>query len=740
MNKVLQKITGWNTGKFKTLAAVLILATTTNMDAQAPMLVPFTGSNSIALCTGTFGLQDHAGTNNYSNNANGYTVLQCGAGGTISINGNYDVETNWDDILIYSGAGTGGTLLQTYTGLGVINFTNTPGQVITVRFTSDGAVIDTGFDLVVTYTGNCFYPACTAAPGSNTVVPTQTLVCPVFGTSSMSLALNYSLSATNYSFQISTQGPLGPFTNIPGANGQYLTGVAYTTPTLNATTWYQVAMSCMNGGITTTTSPIQVSVAATTTNTVPYFEGFEGITTVGELPNCSWQKTDAYQTKTQPAMFSAFRQARTGNKFAEFDGSNYVYTQTRYFYSNGVYLNAGITYSASVWYKTPGYTTWINLTLLYGPNQSPTGLTTLATVPSPNSSSYLPLTNTFNVTTSGIYYAAIRATDNYSGSQLVWDDLAITAPCTFSNNAAAIALTGSASICAGQSVVINASGASSYTWSSGVNTSAITVSPLFTTTYSITGTNPLSGCFGSSTKEIVVNQLPPVNILAFKTSVCAGEPVTMQAVSANSYTWSSNGSNSSVITVTPTQNVNTYTVIGSNVFGCTNQAAQTITVNPLPAIAISGNTLICQNQATSLNASGASTYVWIGNLMYAGSSVVLSPAATTTYFVEGTDSKGCKGSTLLTVAVDPCTGIASISGSSDKVSVYPNPNNGLFTIELANGLTKTIEIIDVTGRVVLTNTTSNNVTDVNISTLANGVYYVKVRSENATEVVKIIKH
>ncbi len=52
--------------------------------AQAQNSVPFTGSNSITTCSGT--IQDHAGSANYSPNANGYTVINPSvAGNNVSL-------------------------------------------------------------------------------------------------------------------------------------------------------------------------------------------------------------------------------------------------------------------------------------------------------------------------------------------------------------------------------------------------------------------------------------------------------------------------------------------------------------------------------------------------------------------------------------------------------------------------------------------------------------------------------
>ena len=83
--------------------------------------------------------------------------------------------------------------------------------------------------------------------------------------------------------------------------------------------------------------------------------------------------------------------------------------------------------------------------------------------------------------------------------------------------------------------------------------------------------------------------------------------------------------------------------------------------------------------------------------------------------------------------------IDSKTANTSAINVYPNPNTGIFTIELVNGLEKSIQVTDLTGRIVLENITNADVFNVNINTLANGVYYVKVISNNTTEVLKVVK-
>lgn len=121
----------------------------TIIQAQSQTLIPFSGSNTVntntTLCT-------HAGCGvPYSNNASGFTVLAAQTGFAISINGTYSTDSCCDKIVIYSGVGTSGSLLGVYSGQGTISFTGTSGQGLTVQFISNGSVVDSGLQAIVTY-------------------------------------------------------------------------------------------------------------------------------------------------------------------------------------------------------------------------------------------------------------------------------------------------------------------------------------------------------------------------------------------------------------------------------------------------------------------------------------------------------------------------------------------------------------------------------------------------------------
>lgn len=148
--------------------------TSTLTATQGTVLVPSTGNNSVE-CGYNVLLQDHAGNANYSNNVDGYTVLKNSGAGTITISGTYATESGYDYIYIYNGVGTGGTQVSgsPFSNTGSINVTGAAGQALTVRFTSDGSNVNTGFSLNVTYSatscGNYYwYSASTGGTLLNT--------------------------------------------------------------------------------------------------------------------------------------------------------------------------------------------------------------------------------------------------------------------------------------------------------------------------------------------------------------------------------------------------------------------------------------------------------------------------------------------------------------------------------------------------------------------------------------------
>lgn len=130
--------------------------------------------------------------------------------------------------------------------------------------------------------------------------------------------------------------------------------------------------------------------------------------------------------------------------------------------------------------------------------------------------------------------------------------------------------------------------------------------------------------------------------------------------------------------------------------------------------------------------------------VYSGSNVTgnsLNPTATGTFtpVYSYTDATtGCSNSATTSISVIVCTDVKEYTSNS-SLRVYPNPNTGSFTIETNTGSTKIIEMLDVTGKVVLTEKTDASTIQMNINELANGVYQVRIKSDNGIDMIKVIK-
>jgi hypothetical protein len=74
-----------------------------------------------------------------------------------------------------------------------------------------------------------------------------------------------------------------------------------------------------------------------------------------------------------------------------------------------------------------------------------------------------------------------------------------------------------------------------------------------------------------------------------------------------------------------------------------------------------------------------------------------------------------------------------------EIHIYPNPATDVITIRWSTAEPTTIEILDITGKVVWMRSNGAPQTTIDISTLPNGVYLVRVRSASQMEVQKIIK-
>ncbi|MCE9538486.1 MAG: T9SS type A sorting domain-containing protein [Bacteroidetes bacterium] len=106
-----------------------------------------------------------------------------------------------------------------------------------------------------------------------------------------------------------------------------------------------------------------------------------------------------------------------------------------------------------------------------------------------------------------------------------------------------------------------------------------------------------------------------------------------------------------------------------------------------------------------------------------------------------TDANSCSAIANRTVNVNLCTGIETELKSS-VVSIYPNPANDVIHIAIDPPLINhtTIELYNVTGKLVLTEKMMNENTSIKINFLTKGNYTIKVISDTQQTVGHIIKN
>lgn len=184
-------------------------------------------------------------------------------------------------------------------------------------------------------------------------------------------------------------------------------------------------------------------------------------------------------------------------------------------------------------------------------------------------------------------------------------------------------------ICDGQKVTLtvssNADPDVDYSWSNAANGASIEVSPNTTTTYTVTGTNRITGCKSTKSITVTVNPLPVVDIVN-PSPVCEGKPLTLSAnVTGGSapytFSWSLPGG---ATQTGPSVNLSPADLSANGVYKLTVTDAKscgsvevstTVVVNPLPPITMTAipNGPVCQNVPVTFTATGGVNYTFYVN-------------------------------------------------------------------------------------------------------------------------------
>jgi hypothetical protein len=172
-----------------------------------------------------------------------------------------------------------------------------------------------------------------------------------------------------------------------------------------------------------------------------------------------------------------------------------------------------------------------------------------------------------------------------------------------------------------------------------------------------------------------------------------------------------------------------------------------LTINAMPAVRLGNDTSVCGGHQLILNpnVSDAISYLWHPSGATTPTLTVDTISiglGTQNISVDVTNSRNCIGSGTIHITFIPCAGIEELKDVNFRL--YPNPNNGLFTIELTASQQETvnINIINTSGVTVyslndleVSGSVSRNM---DLGILPEGTYIFKISKGNESTIKKFV--
>lgn len=314
-------------------------------------------------------------------------------------------------------------------------------------------------------------------------------------------------------------------------------------------------------------------------------------------------------------------------------------------------------------------------------------------------------------------------------------------------------------ICEGSSTTLTATSTNAdyvYTWEPGTLTGAsVSVSPLVTTTYTVTALDPNTGCTTQESVTVVIVSVPDtLTVTASEASVCADTMVTLTAVASEVSTddiiWSPitnlfldaqatiayDGTQATAVYM-KTSEGGEYTYTATLTVGDCGSISTDVVVEVIETalpIAAAQQTF---NEGETLadleiNGTGITWYSDVAGTTELPNTTVLLDGAT--YYVSQT-ADGCEsGIIAITVTEELAIADHTIAG----FAYYPNPVSNVLFLR-ANTLIDSVVVYNHIGQSVLDLKLNANEVQVDFSSLPTGAYFIKVASEGKTTTNKLIK-
>ncbi len=257
-----------------------------------------------------------------------------------------------------------------------------------------------------------------------------------------------------------------------------------------------------------------------------------------------------------------------------------------------------------------------------------------------------------NVTSGAAVVASPLATTTYTVTGTTNNCSSISTVTVTVNPLPPVSVSASSVICSGQTAVLSAGGAATYSWSpaTGLNNStgaSVNATPSSTTTYTVAGTGG-NGCTATAQTTVTVIQTPQLS-LSPDAAFCTGGTAQLTASGAAEYVWTPpaglDTAAGNTVHASPASTT-VYTVIGSN-GSCTDTGNITVTVNAIPSVSFTGLSGTCfvsdpDMALTGIPAGGTFSGSGISGNTFSPAAAGVGGPYIITYAL--TDANGCSAS------------------------------------------------------------------------------------------------
>jgi hypothetical protein len=234
-----------------------------------------------------------------------------------------------------------------------------------------------------------------------------------------------------------------------------------------------------------------------------------------------------------------------------------------------------------------------------------------------------------------------------------------------------------------------------------------------------------------------VNPSPVISAASTDYDICNGETTTIVANGGNTYSWQPGNLTGFLLNVSP-GTTTTYTVTGTNNYGCTGTATVSINVNQLPNVTLNlSPDTVCSNSSPVVLSGGSPAGGTYSGFAVAGNTFFPSIGAGTYAIVYSyTNNSGCTNSDTANMTVFTCTGIPEINGGPE-LNVFPDPF--IDELNLVVNQECQVHIFNSIGEKVFVTTAAPGTNKILCPGLKPGIYFIVAVSADNTYTRKVIK-